>query len=172
MGTWSLTAGTPVVAGCGAMSFLHSTLGSAYPFWPNALGLLLPLVAQRMARQTESRPARIAPPYQAALIIAGILGLWLLLGKMVAASHQGFFLTVSWSIFAALVLVAGFMLKERTYRLLGLGILGVAVARIFFVDVWQLDTIYRILSFLILGVLLLAAGFLYNRFAEALRRIL
>ncbi len=161
-----------VVACFAAISFLQATLGSADPLWLNVFGLLLPLAAQRMARQTESRAARIAPPYQATLIIVGILGLWLLLGKVVAASHQGFFLTVSWSVFAALVLAVGFLFKERTYRLLGLGILCVAAARIFFVDVWQLDTVYRILSFLILGILLVAAGFLYNRFGDALRRIL
>jgi len=38
------------------------------------------------------------------------------------------------------------------------------------VDVWQLETIYRILSFLVLGVILVAIGFLYNRFADALRK--
>lgn len=161
-----------VVAGFAGLSFLQSTWGAAPPAWHNAIGLLLPLVAQRMARETASRAARLAPPVQSLLICAGILGLWLLLGKAVAASHQGFLLTVSWSVFAALVLAAGFLLKERTYRLLGLGILGVAVARIFLVDVWQLDTIYRILSFLILGTMLLATGFLYNRFAGAIRRLL
>lgn len=35
------------------------------------------------------------------------------------------------------------------------------------VDVWQFD---RIFSFLVLGVILVAIGFLYNRFADALRK--
>jgi uncharacterized membrane protein len=37
------------------------------------------------------------------------------------------------------------------------------------VDVWQLETIYRILSFLVLGAVLLLLGYLYNRFADRIR---
>lgn len=40
------------------------------------------------------------------------------------------------------------------------------------VDVWKLDTILRILSFLTLGLVLLALGFNYNRWHEALRKLL
>jgi uncharacterized membrane protein len=99
-----------------------------------------------------------------------VLGLWFLLWKLVAESTQGFLITISWSVLGSLVLAAGFALRERSYRLLGLVILAASVGRIFLVDVWQLDTIYRILSFLVLGVLLLAAGFVYNRFAGVLRK--
>ena len=34
----------------------------------------------------------------------------------------------------------------------------------------QLETFFRILSFLTLGLMLLLVSFLYNRFAEALRK--
>ncbi len=99
-----------------------------------------------------------------------MLGLWILTGRGAASVQSGFFVTISWSLLAFAVLAAGFALKERIYRWLGLGILTVAIARIFIIDVWQLDTIYRILSFLVLGIVLLALGFLYNRFAELLKK--
>jgi uncharacterized membrane protein len=96
--------------------------------------------------------------------------MWTLLHRLVAATAGGFLLTVSWSLLALVVLGGGFALRERIYRLLGLVILAGAIGRIFCIDVWQLETIYRILSFLVLGAVLLALGFLYNRFADALRR--
>jgi uncharacterized membrane protein len=73
-------------------------------------------------------------------------------------------------VLALIVFVGGFALRERIYRLGGLAILTLAVGRIFLIDVWQLETIYRILSFLVLGAVLLVLGFAYNRFAESLRR--
>ena len=52
------------------------------------------------------------------------------------------------------------------------GILEVRAAsgRLFLVDVWQFDTLLRIVSFLVLGAVLLVLGFFYNRFAEQVRR--
>ena len=55
---------------------------------------------------------------------------------------------------------AGFVWRERMHRWLGLGILACAVGRVFLSDVWKLETIYRILSFMALGIVLLALGFI------------
>jgi uncharacterized membrane protein len=99
-----------------------------------------------------------------------IFGAWFLLHRLLDTIAGGFLLTICWSLYAFVVLGLGFILRERTYRLLGLMILGTAIARVFLVDVWQFETIYRILSFLVLGAVLLIIGFLYNRLAETLRR--
>jgi uncharacterized membrane protein len=37
------------------------------------------------------------------------------------------------------------------------------------IDVWKLETLYRILSFMALGVVLLVLGFIYNRYQEKIR---
>jgi uncharacterized membrane protein len=49
-------------------------------------------------------------------------------------------------------------------------ILTVSLGRLFLFDVWRFDTIYRIVSFLVLGGVLLGLSFVYNRFGEAMRR--
>jgi len=51
-----------------------------------------------------------------------------------------------------------------------LAILSVALLHLFLFDVWRLDTLYRIVSFLVLGVVLLILSFVYSRFAETFRR--
>jgi uncharacterized membrane protein len=48
-------------------------------------------------------------------------------------------------------------------RYLGLGLLGLTVAKLFTIDLVALDGIYRIVGFIVMGLVLLAASFLYHR---------
>jgi uncharacterized membrane protein len=50
-----------------------------------------------------------------------------------------------------------------------LGILGCALGRVVLSDIWKLETIYRILSFVALGAVLLVLGFLYNKYQQKIR---
>ncbi len=60
----------------------------------------------------------------------------------------------------------GLLVRERMYRWFGLGVLACALARVVLIDVWQLDTVFRILSFMALGIVLLILGFFYNKYQE------
>ena len=71
-----------------------------------------------------------------------------------------------------LVFAAGLTLRERIYRLGGFTILGLALGRLFLFDVWKFDSLFRIISFLVLGAALLALSFVYHRFSEAFRKYL
>jgi len=155
-----------------AFEFLRSVVGSQPAFWPNFTAPLLLLLSQQLGVRRLSKLSIYPRAVSIGSIIAGVLGIWMLLSKLIASTNQGFLLTISWAVLASIILAAGFALKERTFRLFGLAVLAAAVGRIFLIDVWQLDTIYRILSFLVLGALLLAAGFLYNRFAEVIRKLI
>lgn len=136
----------------------------------DVLGLCIPVIAQRLLRKRLALTPGPGAVAQHLLILVAVAGWWVLAGRMAAEVAGGFLLTISWTLVAFLTLSAGFLWRERLYRLLGLGIFAAAIGRIFLVDVWQLDTVYRILSFLTLGIVLLLVSFLYNRFAEALRR--
>ena len=48
-------------------------------------------------------------------------------------------------------------------RIGGLALLGIAVAKVFFYDLATLESIYRVLSFIAIGLLLLAGAFAYQR---------
>jgi uncharacterized membrane protein len=63
----------------------------------------------------------------------------------------------------------GIALRERMYRWLGLGILACALGRVVIFDVWKLETLYRILSFLALGIVLLVLGFIYNKYQDKIK---
>jgi uncharacterized membrane protein len=70
---------------------------------------------------------------------------------------------------ALVLFVFGMASRERMYRWAGLGILACALGRIIIFDVWKLDVLGRILSFLALGVALLVLGFIYNKYQEKIK---
>jgi uncharacterized membrane protein len=66
-------------------------------------------------------------------------------------------------LFGAILLAAGFSRRSAFLRWQALLLLAVSIGKVFLVDVSQLSQGYRILSFLGLGVLLLAVSFVYQR---------
>ncbi|HEY0549888.1 MAG TPA: DUF2339 domain-containing protein, partial [Verrucomicrobiae bacterium] len=138
--------------------------------WPNAAALLSIFATQQVIRRFGQRFEVAKHVDSAAILVTGI-ALWTFVSRWVfISSRTHFLLTVSWAALAAALFILGFVLRERMYRWLGLGILACAVGRVFLSDVWKLETIYRILSFMALGVVLLALGFIYNKFQEKIRQ--
>jgi uncharacterized membrane protein len=68
-----------------------------------------------------------------------------------------------WAVLGFVAIVAGLIRRKRALRLGGLGILALAVGKVFVVDLAQLESIWRVGSFLALGLLLLAGAFAYQR---------
>jgi uncharacterized membrane protein len=85
---------------------------------------------------------------------------------------SGRLLTVAWGLEGVALLVAGFPLRERLLRLSGFILLGVCIIKVFTYDSRELEPPFRILSFIVLGLLLLGVSFIYVRFREKIRRYL
>jgi len=79
------------------------------------------------------------------------------------------YLTASWAGLALVLFLFGIVLRERVYRWLGLGILACALVRVGFVDVWKLKELYRILSFVALGIVPLVIGYVYSKYQEKIK---
>ena len=100
-----------------------------------------------------------------------------LLGTVLAAAlifHEvsGSVLTIAWALEGVALLAAGFPLRDRVLRLSGLALLAVCTGKLFFWDLRNLETLPRILSFIVLGLLLVAVSWVYTRFRDQVRRIL
>jgi uncharacterized membrane protein len=146
----------------------HLVLGTAV-FAPNFVAVLIWMLQQQVARQNPERyPA--GPVAHNTTIVAASVALWMLCTRWIMQGAGGFYLTAGWSVLAFVLLALGIGLRERMYRWAGLGILAAALGRVVLFDVWKLDTLYRILSFFALGLVLLVLGFIYNRFQERLRQ--
>lgn len=68
-----------------------------------------------------------------------------------------------WGALGFAALVAGLIERRRALRLGGLGVLALAVGKVFLVDLAHLESIWRVGSFLAVGLLLLAGAFAYQR---------
>ena len=73
-------------------------------------------------------------------------------------------LSVLWALYASLLTTVGIFRRIRGARVLGILLLGATVLKVFLVDLSALQTFYRIISFIVLGLLLLAVSYGYNRF--------
>ncbi len=78
-------------------------------------------------------------------------------------------LSVLWIVYAFVLLVIGVLRKEAVVRWQGLGLLWVAIVKVFFFDLSFLTRFYRIISFFVLGLALLAVSFFYQKRAKALK---
>ena len=85
---------------------------------------------------------------------------------------SGSWLTVAWSVQGTVLLLAGFALRDRQLRLSGLVLLGVCILKAFIYDFRELETVFRIFAFLVLGTLMLAVSFVNTRYREQIRRLM
>ncbi len=95
----------------------------------------------------------------------GILALALLL--VLFASEEGTlekYTTVFWGVSAIGIFLVGLIDRTKPFRIIGLAGLAICIPRIFIVDIN--DTLYRIIAFLSLSVVLLVVAFLYNKYKE------
>jgi len=79
-------------------------------------------------------------------------------------------LSVTWGAYAIAMLSIGFWRKVRSLRLTALGLFGLTALKLVLVDMAKVQEVYRIVSFLVLGVLMIGASYLYHRVEKRLDR--
>jgi len=71
--------------------------------------------------------------------------------------------SVVWLAFGVALLIAGIFLQSQPARLASAAIVTLTVGKVFFVDLSDLEGVYRALSFIGLGLVLVGIGWLYQR---------
>jgi uncharacterized membrane protein len=75
-------------------------------------------------------------------------------------------MSVLWAITGFATVIIGFRGKVVALRYLGLALLGITLAKILLVDMAEVKAVWRILSFVVVGGLLLAVSYVYHRHLE------
>ena len=104
-----------------------------------------------------------------ARVLFSILGSFLLT-LLLYYEVQGNLLTIAWAVEGLVILALGFLVRDRTFRLSGLVLLLVCLLKVFLIDLRGVETLYRILSFIVLGAILLVVSFAYTKYREVLKR--
>ncbi len=96
----------------------------------------------------------------------------ILLTVLLSLEVRRSYLTGVWGLEGLLVFALTLRLGERVFRWFSLALLLLCVGRIVVVDVWALDPLGRIISFMGLGAALLLVSYLYARYRESLQKYL
>lgn len=78
------------------------------------------------------------------------------------------FLSGVWLFYSILLMGFGIWRRTRAYRIIAIVLFGITILKIFIYDLSFLDTLYRIFSFIGLGVILLAVSYLYQRYKSVI----
>ncbi|VDG82573.1 Predicted membrane protein [Capnocytophaga ochracea] len=75
-------------------------------------------------------------------------------------------LTILWGGYAILLVVLGIFKRKKYQRISGIILVGFTLLKLFFYDTTHLDTLHKTIVFVLLGILLLVASFLYNKYTK------
>ena len=141
------------------------------------------LFAAARVYQRAGQRKQISPPgVTIAISLVAIVTLWFVLSveshtffAARAASHRlaedasherwlgQMALSVLWSLYAAALAAVGFVSRSPAVRWAGLVLFGLTVVKVMMVDMAQLEQLYRIIVFLVLGLLLLVVTWGYHK---------
>ncbi len=170
----------------GAAFLILGPLGAGNPLWVSepvgetpVWNLLLwvygvPAVLFGLAAaELRKRESRLAP----ALAILTVVVAFALLSLEVRQAFQGSVLngpttsiverwsySAAWTLFGAALLVLGVTRKGKMHRYASLAVMLLVIAKVFLYDMANLSDLWRVFSFLGLGVSLLALAWVYQRF--------
>ncbi len=163
----------------GASYFSESDWKGDYLVVSSAAGILLTSLAfafrLRGRFQLESTGGRLARLLHAATRRPEQLVFFVpvtLVTFMLALKMKTGMITVSWGIEAVLVFLFALAVKERSFRLTGLGLLLLCVAKIAVLDFWGLQIRDRYITLIVVGIALTFVSFLYTRYRDAIRQYL
>ena len=150
----------------------YLVLGSAAVILLASLVFAFKLRGRFESNQNSGRLARIAQaafrrPEQVQFFVPVIL-----VTVMLALKMKTGMITVSWGIEAVFVFLFALAVKERSFRLTGLGLLLLCVVKITALDFWGLQVRDRYITLIVVGIALTFVSFLYTRYRDTIREYL
>jgi uncharacterized membrane protein len=82
------------------------------------------------------------------------------------SNFQQMSLSGVWLFYSAALMAIGIWRKNRGMRLAAIALFGITILKIFIYDLSFLETLYRFLSFIALGVILIAVSYAYQKYKD------
>lgn len=87
-------------------------------------------------------------------------------------NRESITLSLFWLAYGIMLVLIGILIKSRAIRIGGMILLILAMLKLFFYDLWNLGTLYRIISSMSLGVILLLISFIYQKYRNKIKEII
>ena len=75
-------------------------------------------------------------------------------------------LSIFWGVYAIALIGLGIVWRKKHVRIFAIGLFAVTLLKLFLYDIANLDTISKTIVFVSIGILLLGASFLYNKYTK------
>ncbi|MBI4272554.1 DUF2339 domain-containing protein [Candidatus Uhrbacteria bacterium] len=85
---------------------------------------------------------------------------------------KNYWISFGWGALGLFLLLVGFYQGRRQLRYQGIVLLGFTIFKVFLYDTREFSTLYRTISFMLLGGILLGTSFLYSKYKDKLKEIL
>jgi hypothetical protein len=143
--------------------------GEAY--WKNLLAIGVLFGVQLFSRRYKGKKTLPDWVHQWLILVGGaLLFIWLSIKvSNEMGGHEA--RTIAWSLLAVVYFGAGLGLRERCYRLMGLGTLAIALVSLAPI-IWGMSLNLKIASVFVMGFVFLGLGFVYTRYQEQLKKLL
>ena len=145
-----------------AMPFLNIGFGGCLLF------ILFLVYGGRLGRQILFRSAADVTDSIAHGVLAILMALelrrWGSFSAVVTPKMSINLISVAWAIQAFSLIMAGLNRNRPLLRYLGFALFAVTVGKVLLIDTSELEKVYRIVSFVGCGLLLVAAGYVYQRY--------
>ncbi|MCK4275175.1 MAG: DUF2339 domain-containing protein, partial [Phycisphaerae bacterium] len=139
-----------------------------------ACGAIIRSRRRSIAMATERAGGDAARAFAACLLWGGIVSLLALLSteaysycKDTVAENTNragqMAITIVWGLYATSLLFIGFWRRLRAIRFAALGLFGLSALKLLLVDMIGIKDVYRIIAFLVVGLLIVVASYLYHR---------
>jgi Predicted membrane protein (DUF2339) len=156
----------------GSYSLPSSCLAANATFAPKALFVLSLWWSAHLARrnglQLPADVLTVAGHAILALLLAFELERWGRHSQLVTPKMGMSLISAAWALQAFAVIWLGLVRRNRLLRYLGFVLFFLTVGKTVFVDTGEMEKVYRIVSFAASGVLLVAAGYFYQRYSAIL----
>jgi hypothetical protein len=152
-----------VIAGVAIHARWLQPHGQNYPWSSKALGILqvtlVLLILDLLTGETRDIFRRALFSLQQKTGVAGVAEEIIRLRNL-----QQLVLSGVWLLYSVVLMVAGIWRRMQGLRIIAIILFGVTILKIFIYDLSFLQTLYRIYSFIGLGVILLTVSYLYQRY--------
>jgi uncharacterized membrane protein len=148
----------PIITATFYISYLYYLSGKKYPGMRSLSQILIIVANITLLGYLSNEAYQLIGAYHASF---GISSSTLYMAQLLA-------ITILWSLYAFVLIAIGIYKKARQLRIMAIALLFAMIFKLYLVDLATLDTIYRILSFIVLGLILVTVSLAYQKYGNAL----
>lgn len=91
---------------------------------------------------------------------------------LIVLELKEYFISIGWLALALALTIVGFIFNKKHLRIQGIVILFITIFKVFIYDIRELEAIYRTISYIVLGIILLLISFIYTKYKDRIKEII